>query len=182
MILELPFRFPLAQGLHARPSAMLRARARVHAARLQLANDRSGRTAELGNLLSLLATDTRMGDPCRLLAEGPGAAEAPQKGLYLGGERATTPRPDQEWKVVCLDLATGKTQWEQAIHQGAPPQPAHLKNGFASETPVTDGEKTFMEWSAEFDCAPEREAELINNIGGGVFQGGFDALKRAFGG
>ena len=27
-------------------------------------------------------------------------------------------------------------------------------------TPVTDGEKTFLEWSAEFDCAPEREAEL----------------------
>jgi len=49
-------------------------------------------------------------------------------------------------------------------------------------TPVTDGEKTFLEWSAEFDCAPEREAELINNIGSGVFQGGFDALKRAFGG
>ena len=49
-------------------------------------------------------------------------------------------------------------------------------------TPVTDGDKTFAEWSAEFDCVPEREAELINNIGGGVFQGGFDALKRAFGG
>ncbi len=29
-------------------------------------------------------------------------------------------------------------------------------------TPVTDGEKTFLEWSAEFDCAPEREAELVN--------------------
>ena len=27
-------------------------------------------------------------------------------------------------------------------------------------TPVTDGDKTFLEWSAEFDCAPEREAEL----------------------
>jgi uncharacterized membrane protein YqiK len=49
-------------------------------------------------------------------------------------------------------------------------------------TPVTDGERTFAEWTAEFDCAPEREAELIANIGGGVFQGGFDALKRAFGG
>ena len=35
---------------------------------------------------------------------------------------------------------------------------------------------------AEFDCAPERETELVGNIGGGVFQGGFDALKRAFGG
>ena len=24
-------------------------------------------------------------------------------------------------------------------------------------TPVTDGERTFAEWTAEFDCAPERE-------------------------
>ena len=35
---------------------------------------------------------------------------------------------------------------------------------------------------AAFDCAPDREADLIATIGGGVFQGGFDALKRAFGG
>ena len=49
-------------------------------------------------------------------------------------------------------------------------------------TPVTDGERTFAEWTAEFDCAPERETDLVNNIGGGVFQGGFDSLKRAFGG
>ena len=45
-------------------------------------------------------------------------------------------------------------------------------------TPVTDGERTFAEWTAEFDCAPERETELVTNIGTGVFQGGFDALKR----
>src|SRR3984885_1167040 len=49
-------------------------------------------------------------------------------------------------------------------------------------TPVTDGERTFAEWTAEFDCAPEREGELIANIGGNVFQGGFEALNRAFGG
>jgi len=49
-------------------------------------------------------------------------------------------------------------------------------------TPVTDGDQTFLEWTAEFDCPPEREAELVSNIGGGVFQGGFDALKRVFGG
>ncbi len=49
-------------------------------------------------------------------------------------------------------------------------------------TPVTDGDRTFIEWSADFDCAPEREAELVAGIGGNVFQGGFDALKRAFGG
>src|SRR6202451_2977618 len=49
-------------------------------------------------------------------------------------------------------------------------------------TPVNDGERTFVEWTAEFDCAAEREAELVSSIGGGVFQGGFDALKRQFGG
>jgi hypothetical protein len=49
-------------------------------------------------------------------------------------------------------------------------------------TPVTDGDRSFAEWSASFDCAPEREGELVASIGGNVFQGGFDALKRLFGG
>ena len=48
-------------------------------------------------------------------------------------------------------------------------------------TPVTDGNRCFAEWSAEFECAPGREAELTQLIGQGVFQGGFDALKRAYG-
>jgi hypothetical protein len=45
-------------------------------------------------------------------------------------------------------------------------------------TPVTDGDRTFAEWTAEFDCAPEDEAELVGNIGANVFQAGFNALKR----
>ena len=49
-------------------------------------------------------------------------------------------------------------------------------------TPITDQDRTFIEWSADFDCAPDKEGELVSNIGGNVFQGGFDALKRAFGG
>lgn len=49
-------------------------------------------------------------------------------------------------------------------------------------TPVTDGGRTFAEWSAEFDCAEGRERELTEQIGRGVFQAGFDALKRQFGG
>jgi hypothetical protein len=48
-------------------------------------------------------------------------------------------------------------------------------------TPITDGGRSFAEWSAEFDCAEGRERELTDTIGGGVFQGGFDALKRHFG-
>jgi hypothetical protein len=49
-------------------------------------------------------------------------------------------------------------------------------------TPITDGGRCFAEWSAEFECAPGRERELTDLIGGNVFQAGFDALKRHFGG
>jgi len=46
-------------------------------------------------------------------------------------------------------------------------------------TPVTDGMRCFAEWSAEFECDAGRERELTELIGHGVFQGGFDALKRS---
>ncbi len=48
-------------------------------------------------------------------------------------------------------------------------------------TPVTDGDRAFAEWTAEFDCEPQRERELMEQIGKGVFQAGFDALKRQIG-
>ena len=47
-------------------------------------------------------------------------------------------------------------------------------------TPITDGDRTFIEWSAEFDCAPDAAADLVEGIGGNVFQAGFDSLKRRF--
>ncbi|MEM1275018.1 MAG: SRPBCC family protein [Pseudomonadota bacterium] len=49
-------------------------------------------------------------------------------------------------------------------------------------TPVTEGDRTFIEWSAEFSCDPNAESDLVNGIGTDVFQNGFDALKRHFGG
>lgn len=47
--------------------------------------------------------------------------------------------------------------------------------------PVTDGDLSFIEWSAEFSCSADREAELVQSIGQGVFQAGFDALKSRLG-
>jgi Polyketide cyclase / dehydrase and lipid transport len=47
-------------------------------------------------------------------------------------------------------------------------------------TPVTDGDRTFAEWSAEFECEPARERDLAKEIGEGVFQAGFDGLKLHF--
>ncbi len=48
-------------------------------------------------------------------------------------------------------------------------------------TPITDGDRCFIEWSAEFSCDPKNENDLVNGIADDVFQTGFDALKRHFG-
>jgi hypothetical protein len=49
-------------------------------------------------------------------------------------------------------------------------------------TPVTDGDRTFAEWTAEFECAPDVAQELVSNIGQNVFQAAFDSLKRQMAG
>lgn len=46
--------------------------------------------------------------------------------------------------------------------------------------PVTDGDRTFAEWTAEFDTEPGQEQEMARLIGQDVFQAGFDALKTHF--
>jgi outer membrane protein assembly factor BamB len=73
-----------------------------------------------------------------------GEAEPIKKGLYFGGDRPKAPESEHEWRVLCLDLATGKVHWEKTVHKGRPESPIHLKNSYASETPVTDGERLYV--------------------------------------
>lgn len=47
-------------------------------------------------------------------------------------------------------------------------------------TPVTDGNRTFAEWWAEFDPPAGKEAQLADDIGQGVFQSAFNSLKAYF--
>ncbi len=72
-----------------------------------------------------------------------GESESPRKGLYLGGNRPEPPKAEHQWKVICLDLASGRIEWERTVHQGAPQSSIHLKNSFGAETPVTDGERVY---------------------------------------
>ncbi len=69
--------------------------------------------------------------------------EPPKKGLYFGGNR-TAPADEHRWLVYCIDFKTGKTLWEREVHRGVPAFSRHLKNSFASETPVTDGERVYF--------------------------------------
>jgi outer membrane protein assembly factor BamB len=72
-----------------------------------------------------------------------GEMEAPKKGLYFGGERKEAPTATHRWMVLCLDLKSGRELWRQEAHRGIPPTGLHVKNTYASETPVTDGERLY---------------------------------------
>ena len=47
--------------------------------------------------------------------------------------------------------------------------------------PIVDGGRTYVEWTAEFGCAPAREAELVSHIGRNVFMAGWRTLASRFG-
>jgi outer membrane protein assembly factor BamB len=95
-----------------------------------------------------------------------GEVETPKKGLYFGGERKVTP-VEHKWMVYALDLKSGQIAWQHEAHKAVPTFTRHLKNSYASETPVTDGERVFvyfgqvglycydmkgkLQWSKRFD-------------------------------
>jgi outer membrane protein assembly factor BamB len=72
-----------------------------------------------------------------------GQVETPKKGLYFGGERPTPSKDLHHWMVYGFDWQSGKKIWEREVHQGSPGSSVHLKNTYASETPVTDGERVY---------------------------------------
>lgn len=69
--------------------------------------------------------------------------EAPRRGLYLGGNRSETPDTSLRWLVLCIDARSGDVIWQREVAAGKAPEAVHLKNSFASETPVTDGERVW---------------------------------------
>jgi outer membrane protein assembly factor BamB len=75
-----------------------------------------------------------------------GKATAPQRGIY-SGTMSYDSQVRHRWMVYGVDLATGKIRWQQEIRDIVPPGPKHLKNSFASETPVTDGERVYVQFA-----------------------------------
>jgi len=61
-------------------------------------------------------------------------------GLY-GDVKPVDDLSPHEWKLYCLDKATGKILWERTAASGAPRTKRHTKSSQASSTPVTDGRR-----------------------------------------
>ena len=48
------------------------------------------------------------------------------------------------WILYDVDVANGRVRWQRVIHQAVPTRPVHMKNSYASETPVTDGRRVYV--------------------------------------
>ena len=72
-----------------------------------------------------------------------GKEAAPVAGLYDEHDHVKA-AASQRWMVYDFDFTTGKLRWERELHQGNPPLLRHIKNSYASETPVTDGERLYV--------------------------------------
>ncbi len=73
---------------------------------------------------------------------GSGKGGAPKTGYYAPGQ-VQTPEGEFRWTVFCIDAQSGKILWERVAHQGRLDYTTHVKNGYASETPITDGERVY---------------------------------------
>ncbi len=72
---------------------------------------------------------------------GPGGERGGPGGFPGSGESPSPPDKIYVWKVMCLDSSTGKVIWERTAHSGKPRTTVNRNNTYASETPVTDGER-----------------------------------------
>jgi outer membrane protein assembly factor BamB len=65
----------------------------------------------------------------------------PKVGGYPGGN--VKAKDVHRFVLYCIDRETGKLLWEREVHKGVPPQPRHPRNSYASETPITDGQRVY---------------------------------------
>lgn len=64
-------------------------------------------------------------------------------GTMTGRDIGTSQDP-LRWVVYDVDFKTGTIRWERAVETAVPRQSTHQKNSYASETPVTDGERVYV--------------------------------------
>ena len=79
-----------------------------------------------------------------------GTETAPVKGLFdpIGDHSRNRSPAAHRWMLFDLDFTSGKVRWQRELHSAPPPTAKQMKNSYASETPVTDGERVYVYFGA----------------------------------
>ena len=107
-----------------------------------------------------------------------GAEEEPRMGLYFpygspetfDDDRFPDPEPGDllersvnlhHWVVAAIDFESGDVLWTTEVHTGEPDFDRHLKNTYASSTPVTDGERVYAYFGNVGVYALDMDGQLL---------------------
>src|SRR5687768_561021 len=111
-------------------------------------------------ILMAVATGKKV-EPPAVAEVAPAVPEAPpregQGRRRGGGMRAEKPSEAYQFVLLCLDRATGKERWRKVAREQVPHEGHHRDHGFASASPVTDGEHLYVSFGSRglycFDLA-----------------------------
>ena len=62
----------------------------------------------------------------------------------MTGADVSPPTDEHRWVLYDVDFQTGTVRWERTMQASVPSQAVHQKNSYASETPVTDGQRVYV--------------------------------------
>ena len=104
--------------------------------------------------------------------------EEGKAGDQTGGVRSFTLTNGEHLRERLLEHSDEERSYTYNFEQ----KPFDVDNYLATirVTPVTDGDRSFVEWWTTFDCDRDKIGYWEGFFANEVFQGGFDALKAHF--
>ncbi len=81
-------------------------------------------------------------------------------GIFGAGDSAED-MVEHEFKVICVDRATGKILWDKTAFQGVPRHKRHVKATHCNSTPATDGERVVASFGSEGIYCFTMQGELV---------------------
>jgi len=87
-----------------------------------------------------------------------------------GRDRKDLVDVDYLYQVICIDADSGKQIWRKNVKQGKPPIPRHSTNTYATETPVTDGERIYAYFGMNGVHCLDMDGNLLWQKDLGVFE------------
>jgi outer membrane protein assembly factor BamB len=74
------------------------------------------------------------------------------------------------YEVICLDVMSGKELWRTVARESRPPIPRHSTNTYATETPITDGERVYAYFGMSGVYCLDLDGTLLWKKDLGVFE------------
>ncbi len=87
-----------------------------------------------------------------------------------GSQRDDLMDIDYQYQVMCFDADSGTQLWQTTCKQGRPPIPRHSTNTYATETPITDGQRIYAYFGMNGIYALDMRGNVLWKRDLGVFE------------